>query len=98
MTEERDPEYRGIDNDRSVLRGKGFDFVDVGFAEAKDLGVNLMSVGNRRVLSMAGSHKLNQDMRDRGYEVYAPDMSMFTLSGGGVHCLCQALKRDSVEV
>jgi len=80
------------------LRHKGFEFVDVGFAEARDLGVNLVSLGNRRVLSMAGSQKLNQDMRARGYEVFAPDMSMFTLGGGGVHCLCQALKRDSVEV
>ena len=80
------------------LQKKGFEFVDVGFAEAKDLGVNLVSLGNKRVLSMAGSVKLNQDLRDRGYEVFAPDMSMFTLGGGGVHCLCQALRRDSVQV
>ena len=79
------------------LRKKGFDFVDVGFAEAKDLGVNLVALGNKKVLSMAGSVKLNQKMRDLGYEVFAPDMSMFTLGGGGVHCLCQALRRDSVE-
>jgi len=26
------------------------------------------------------------------------DMSMFKLGGGGVHCLCQALKRDPVQV
>ncbi len=78
------------------LRDKGFDFVDVGFAEARNLGVNLVALGNRKVLSMAGSVKLNQDMRDLGYEVFAPDMSMFTLGGGGVHCLSQALKRDPV--
>ncbi len=78
------------------LRDKGFDFVDVGFAEAKNLGVNLVALGNKKVLSMAGSVKLNQDMRDLGYEVFAPDMSMFTLGGGGVHCLSQALKRDPV--
>ena len=78
------------------LRNKGFDFVDVGFGEAKDLGVNLVSLGNNKVLSMSGSVKLNEAMRARGYEVFAPDMSMFTLGGGGVHCLCQALKRDPV--
>jgi N-dimethylarginine dimethylaminohydrolase len=78
------------------LTKKGFDFVDVGFGEAKDLGVNLVSLGRKKVLSMASSIKLNQDLRDRGYEVFAPDMSMFTLGGGGVHCLCQSLKRDPV--
>ena len=66
------------------LKKKGFNFVDVGFNEAKDLGVNLVSLGNKRVLSMSGSVKLNEKMRALGYEVHAPDMSMFTLGGGGV--------------
>ena len=76
------------------LRSKDFEFVDVGFNEAKDLGVNLVSLGNKIVLSMAGSVNLNQKLRDLGYQVFDPDMSMFTLGGGGVHCLCQALRRE----
>ena len=76
------------------LRGKGFDFVEVDYREAKDLGVNLVALGDRRVLSMASSPKLNDKMRALGFEVSAPDMSMFTLGGGGVHCLSQALRRD----
>lgn len=78
------------------LRSKGFDFVEVGYAEAKNLGVNLVSLGNERVLSMKGSTGLNEKMRALGFEVFDPDMSMFTLGGGGVHCLCQALRRDPV--
>ena len=78
------------------LRKKDFEFVDVGFNEAKDLGVNLVALGNKKVLSMSGSVNLNEKMRNLGYEVFAPDMSMFTLGGGGVHCLCQALKREGV--
>ena len=79
------------------MRGKGFDFVDVGYAEAKNLGANLVALGNERVLSMKGSAKLNEKMRALGFEVFEPDMSMFTLGGGGVHCLCQALRRDPAE-
>lgn len=78
------------------LKKKGFEFVDVGFNEAKDLGVNLVALGNNKVLSMAGSVNLNSKLRDMGYEVFAPDMSMFTLGGGGVHCMCQALRRDPI--
>jgi len=78
------------------LRAKGFDLVDVGYAEAKNLGVNLVALGNERVLSMKGSAILNEKLRALGFEVFAPDMSMFTLGGGGVHCLCQALRRDPV--
>ena len=77
-----------------LLRGWGFDFVDVPYAEARNLGVNLVALGGGRVLSMAGATGLNARMRELGYEVFDPDMSMFTLGGGGVHCLCQALRRE----
>lgn len=79
------------------LREWGFDFVDVPYREARDLGVNLVSLGNDKVLSMAGATELNGKMRALGFEVYDPDMSMFKLGGGGVHCLCQALCRDGVD-
>ena len=78
------------------LRDWGFDFVDVPYREAKNLGVNLVALGGDKVLSMAGATELNGKMRALGFEVYDPDMSMFTLGGGGVHCLCQALRRDPV--
>lgn len=78
------------------LRDWQFEFVDVPYVEAKDLGVNLVSLGNNKVLSMKGATELNTKMRALGFEVYDPDMSMFTLGGGGVHCLCQALCREDV--
>jgi N-dimethylarginine dimethylaminohydrolase len=78
------------------LRDWGFDFVDVPYREAKNLGVNLVALGNDKVLSMRGARELNGKMLALGFEVYDPDMSMFTLGGGGVHCLCQALRRDPV--
>lgn len=78
------------------LRDWGFDFVDVSYREAKNLGVNLVALGNSKVLSMKGATDLNDQMRALGFEVYDPDMSMFTLGGGGVHCLAQALCREDV--
>ena len=78
-----------------LLKGWGFEFVDVPYGEAKNLGVNLVALGNGKVLSMSGAVELNSKMRSLGYDVYDPDMSMFTLGGGGVHCLCQSLCRDS---
>lgn len=80
----------------ALLRERGFEFVEVGYAEARNLGVNLVALGNDRVLSMSGATDLNARMRAMGFEVFDPDMSMFTLGGGGVHCLCQALYREDV--
>jgi len=76
------------------LQDWGFEFVDVAYREAKNLGVNLVALGNDKVLSMKGATELNDKMKALGFEVFDPDMSMFTLGGGGVHCLAQALCRD----
>ena len=51
---------------RSPESERGFEFVDVGYREAKDLGVNLVALGNDKVLSMKGSVKLNEKMRALG--------------------------------
>ena len=58
------------------------------------LGGNLVSLGDRRVLSMAHNVNVNARLRDEGFEVVAVDYDMFALGGGGVHCSCHELRRD----
>ena len=77
-----------------TVKSWGIEIVNVEYREARNLGVNLVALGNDKVLSMAGATDLNAKMRSLGFEVYDPDMSMFTLGGGGVHCLSQALCRE----
>ena len=68
----------------------------VSFRDTVNLGCNVVALGNDRVLSTAASQDLNARLRALGFEVYDPDASMFTKGGGGVHCLCQPLRRDRV--
>jgi N-dimethylarginine dimethylaminohydrolase len=78
------------------LRDKGFEILPVPVEEAFGLGVNAISLGAGRILSGAGAGTLNEQLRARGLEVYEPDLSSFTLGGGGAHCLAQALRRERV--
>lgn len=78
------------------LEGAGFEILEVPAAEAFALGVNAISLGADRALSARYSTSLNEQLRARGIEVYDPDLSMFTLGGGGAHCLAQALRRERV--
>jgi arginine deiminase len=78
------------------LRGKAFEIVDVAAQDAFRLGANAMSLGADRVLSPSGARELNQRLRAHGVEVYDPELEMFTLGGGGAHCLGQALRRERV--
>ncbi len=78
------------------LRGKGFELIEVSAEQAFTLGVNAISLGGERVISAAGAMQLNEALRVRGLEVTELDLSMFTLGGGGPHCLSQALRRERV--
>lgn len=78
------------------LTDAGFEILEVPMSEAFALGVNAISLGDDRALSAEYSKSLNEQLRARGIEVYDPDLSMFTLGGGGAHCLAQPLRRDRV--
>jgi N-dimethylarginine dimethylaminohydrolase len=78
------------------LEGKGVEIVPVSLEAALRLGVNGVCLGDDRVLSTAESGELNERLRALGLTVYDPELSMFTLGGGGAHCLMQAIRRERV--
>jgi N-dimethylarginine dimethylaminohydrolase len=79
------------------LEGKGVEIVPVSLDAALTLGVNGVCLGGDRVLSTAESADLNERLRALGLTVYDPELSAFTLGGGGAHCLMQALRRERVS-
>src|ERR687896_709543 len=78
------------------LEQKGVEIVPVTLEAALKLGVNGVALGDDRVLSTAESKDLNERLRALGLTVYDPELSMFTLGGGGAHCLMQAIRRERV--
>lgn len=80
----------------SWLEQKGVEIVPVSLAAALKLGVNGVCLGGDEVLSTAESKDLNERLRALGLTVYDPELSAFTLGGGGAHCLMQAIRRERV--
>jgi len=78
------------------LGAKGIRVIDVPYRDAMQLGCNVVALGDERVLVPASSRNLIAACRAEGLQVYAPDVSMISNGGGAVHCMCQALRRDSV--
>jgi N-dimethylarginine dimethylaminohydrolase len=76
------------------LKDKGFEILEVPPSDAFALGVNAISLGDDRVLTGAAARSLNEQMQAHGLELFAPDLEMFTLGGGGAHCLGQAIRRE----
>jgi N-dimethylarginine dimethylaminohydrolase len=77
------------------LKSKKIEIVPASFKETMALGCNVVALGKDRILSTSSAKELNQNLRAAGFEVYDPDMSMFIQAGGGVHCMCQPLRREA---
>ncbi|HWJ36271.1 MAG TPA: arginine deiminase family protein [Steroidobacteraceae bacterium] len=60
-----------------------------------NLGCNFMSLGRDRVSAPKASRVLIQQLRARGFELADVDMSEISNTGGGIHCMAQALRRDA---
>ena len=64
------------------------------FEDTVNLGCNFMSLGRARVIVPKSSRSLIVKLRAHGFEVAEVDMSEISKTGGGIHCMAQALRRD----
>ncbi|MEL6551706.1 MAG: dimethylarginine dimethylaminohydrolase family protein [Pseudomonadota bacterium] len=77
----------------SWLRGKGHEIIDVPFRDTMNLGCNLMSLGRDRVIAPASSTHLIAALKAQGFEIAAVETDEISKTGGGIHCMAQALRR-----
>ncbi len=75
------------------LKGKGHEIIDVPFEDTMALGCNFMSLGRDRVIAPKSSRTLIQQLKARGFEIAEVDMGEISKTGGGIHCMAQALRR-----
>ena len=78
----------------SWLKSKHIEIISVPFQDTLDLGCNVVALGKDRILLPKTSLVLKEKARAHGLEIFDPDVSMITPGGGGVHCMCQALRRE----
>ena len=76
------------------LDKQGIERIVVPYADCVKLGGNVVSLGNKRVLSMVHNVNINARLIEEGFEVMAVEYDMFALGGGGVHCSCHELRRE----
>lgn len=77
------------------LEGRDYELVDIPAKEVDGtLGLNLLCLGNDRVLSYKTNTYVNGVLRALGLKVYDPDLTEFVNRGGGPHCLTFELERN----
>lgn len=63
--------------------------------EARNLGSNLLSVGENRLIVPADNSRLNRVLKGCGFDIAEVEIDQFTRCGGGIHCLTLPLARQT---
>lgn len=70
-----------------------YDLVEVKRTEQFSLGTNILSLGNRKIISLPENKSINKKLRLRGYEVIEVDFSEIIKSGGSFRCCTMPVLR-----
>jgi N-dimethylarginine dimethylaminohydrolase len=75
------------------LLAEHYDLIRVSEEEQFHLGVNVLSIGEKRVFSQPQNTKVNHQLTSRGYQVIEIDFSEIIKSGGSFRCCTMPLVR-----
>ena len=75
------------------LNSKKIRVIPVPFTETLSLGCNVVSLGKDRVMLPENAYTLTKALRAEGFTIYNPRIDMIAQGGGGLHCMCQSLRR-----
>lgn len=77
-----------------LLKAKGYEFLEIDYAERDSLACNVLALGRKRLLALEENKKTNQKLRDAGFDVRTFSGSELCINGsGGPTCLTRPLLR-----
>ncbi|MFC0562416.1 dimethylarginine dimethylaminohydrolase family protein [Halalkalibacter alkalisediminis] len=71
-----------------------FELIEVSEEEQFTLGTNVLSIGNKKIFSLPVNTNVNQELRNRGFEVIEVDITEIIKSGGSFRCCTLPILRD----
>lgn len=78
------------------LAAHGIRTIDVSYKEAvHHMAGNVLALGRDRIVSPRHNADLNARLRAEGFTVLDPDLRLFAMGGGSVHCMTMPLRRDT---
>ncbi|MFL6563169.1 MAG: dimethylarginine dimethylaminohydrolase family protein, partial [Bacillus sp. (in: firmicutes)] len=72
-----------------------YDLIEVSEKEQFQLGTNVLSIGNERVLSLPVNENVNKQLRTRGFQVIEVDITEIIKSGGSFRCCTLPILRET---
>ncbi len=85
---------KAFDKKEAKILANHFDLIEVNDEEQFTLGTNVLSLGNKKILSLPVNRDVNQQLRIRGYDVIEVDITEIIKSGGSFRCCTLPLVRE----
>ncbi|MFC4401509.1 dimethylarginine dimethylaminohydrolase family protein [Gracilibacillus xinjiangensis] len=70
-----------------------FDLIEVSEKEQFTLGTNVLSIGDKRIISLTENDEVNNELRKRGYQVIGVPFTEIIKSGGSFRCCTMPIER-----
>ncbi|KIY23405.1 hypothetical protein UB32_03230 [Mesobacillus subterraneus] len=87
--------YRPALTDSDIqLFSSRYDLIDVSEAEQFTLGTNVLSIGNKQIISLPVNKEVNEQLRRKGFKVIEVDISEIIKSGGSFRCCSLPILRE----
>ncbi|UCZ51427.1 dimethylarginine dimethylaminohydrolase family protein [Bacillus shivajii] len=71
-----------------------YELIEVSKEEQFTLGTNVLGIGNNKILSLPVNKDVNQQLRERGFEVIEVDITEIIKSGGSFRCCTLPILRE----
>lgn len=86
--------FRGAMEEKyETVLAKHYDLIHVEEDEQFTLGVNVLSIGNKKVISLPINKNTNKELKKRGYEIVEVDITEIIKSGGSFRCCSMPIVR-----
>ncbi|WP_062349929.1 dimethylarginine dimethylaminohydrolase family protein [Bacillus kwashiorkori] len=76
-----------------ALLQKRYELIEVTDEEQFTLGTNVLSIGNKKIISLPVNTHVNEQLRSHGYEVIEVDITEIIKSGGSFRCCTLPIER-----
>lgn len=84
---------QALSSEAVAMLGERYTLIPVNSEEQFTLGVNVLSIGERRVFSQPQNKDVNEQLRKNGFQVLEVDFSEIIKSGGAFRCCTMPINR-----
>jgi N-dimethylarginine dimethylaminohydrolase len=71
-----------------------YEIIEISEEEQFTLGTNVLSIGNKKIISLPNNKKVNEELSKRGFDIIEVDISEIIKSGGSFRCCTLPIERE----